>query len=49
MTLEEFKKIADELGSKAAWFHFEVGQLLICLGCEHLAVMLTDSALGPDT
>ncbi|KAB8067538.1 pfkB family kinase [Aspergillus leporis] len=23
MTLEEFKKIADELGSKAAWFHFE--------------------------
>ena len=26
MTVDEFKRIADDLGPKATWFHFEVGQ-----------------------
>lgn len=26
MTVEEFRKIADGLGSQATWFHFEVGR-----------------------
>ena len=40
MTVEEFKRIADDLGSKATWFHFEVSQLLRFLVIDYRSFIL---------